>query len=578
MRRQVKGGKAGRGQRRKTLTRRNLPKAGGGRRSLAAGKETNIERLIRERDDALEQLASTSDVLKVISRSTFDLQAVLDALIATAAQLCRADMGILRRRVGDVFELAATCGVKTEWRKVIADHPNRPGRHSIIGRAAASGKTVQVADVLEDPEYVNTATQTLIGFRGILVTPMVRDGSLIGTLGFFKLKPGLFSPKQVGLIENFAAQAVIAIENTRLLNELRQRTDDLSEALEQQTATSEVLKIISGSPDELEPVFQAMLGNATRICQAQFGALFRYENDAFYPATSAGVPHALAEFWQQRASFLPPAGSPLDRLLKTRGVIFTNDAAAEPVPGAPARLGGARSLVAVPMFKDDALVGAIVIYRQEVQPFTEKQIALVSNFAAQAVIAIENARLLNELRQRTDDLSESLEQQTATSAVLKVISSSPGELEPVFQAMLENATRICHAKFGTLYLLETDSFRAVAIHNAPSAYVHARKGQQVRPPPDSALGQVATTRQVAQIADATKLKSYIEGNPYAVSAAELGGYRTIAAVPMLKDNELVGAILIYRQEVRPFSEKQIALLQNFAAQAVIAIENARLLN
>src|SRR5262245_5797764 len=413
MRRQVKGGKAGRGQRRKTLTRRNLPKAGGGRRSLAAGKETNIERLIRERDDALEQLASTSDVLKVISRSTFDLQAVLDALIATAAQLCRADMGILRRRVGDVFELAATCGVKTEWRKVIADHPNRPGRHSIIGRAAASGKTVQVADVLEDPEYVNTATQTLIGFRGILVTPMVRDGSLIGTLGFFKLKPGLFSPKQVELIENFAAQAVIAIENTRLLNELRQRADDLSEALEQQTATSEVLKIISGSPDELEPVFQAMLGNATRICQAQFGALFRYENDAFYPATSAGVPHALAEFWQQRASFLPPAGSPLDRLLKTRGVIFTNDAAAEPVPGAPARLGGARSLVAVPMFKDDALVGAIVIYRQEVQPFTDKQIALVSNFAAQAVIAIENARLLNDLNKLNQQLERRVTEQVS---------------------------------------------------------------------------------------------------------------------------------------------------------------------
>src|SRR5262245_52555742 len=156
-----------------------------------------------------------------------------------------------------------------------------------------------------------------------------------------------------------------------------------------------------------------MLGNATRICQAQFSALFRYENDAFYPATSAGVPHALAEFWQQRASFLPPAGSPLDRLLKTRGVIFTNDAAAEPVLGSPARLGGARSLVAVPMFKDDALVGAIVIYRQEVQPFTEKQIALVSNFAAQAVIAIENARLLNDLNKLNQQLEQRVTDQVS---------------------------------------------------------------------------------------------------------------------------------------------------------------------
>src|SRR5262245_8651703 len=520
MRRQVKGGKAGRGQRRKTLTRRNLPKAGGGRRSLAAGKETNIERLIRERDDALEQLASTSDVLKVISRSTFDLQAVLDALIATAAQLCRADMGILRRRVGDVFELAATCGVKTEWRKVIADHPNRPGRHSIIGRAAASGKTVQVADVLEDPEYVNTATQTLIGFRAILVTPMVRDGSLIGTLGFFKLKPGLFSPKQVGLIENFAAQAVIAIENTRLLNELRQRTDDLSEALEQQTATSEVLKIISGSPDELEPVFQAMLGNATRICQAQFGALFRYENDAFYPATSAGVPHALAEFWQQRASFLPPAGSHLDPLLTKRGVILTYDAAAEPVPGAPARLGGARSLVAVPMFKDDALVGAIVICRQEVKPFTEKQIALLSNFASQAVIAIENARLLNELRQRTDDLSESLEQQTATSEVLKVISSSPGELDRVFKEMLKKATQICGASFGTLLLFEDNAFRRVAAHNAPHEYVQfADREPILRLDRARSLDRLTKTKEPVQIADMA------EAEPDSL-LTKLGGART----------------------------------------------------
>ena len=230
------------------------------------------------------------------------------------------------------------------------------------------------------------------------------------------------------------------------------------------------------------------------------------------------------------------------------------------------------------MLKDSELVGAIIIYRQEVRPFTQRQIELLKYFAAQAVIAIENTRLLNELRQRTDDLSESLEQQTATSEVLGVISSSPGELEPVFNAMLANATHVCHAEFGTLYLRETDAFRAVAIHNAPPAYVQARKGDLVRPPPDSALGQVLTTHQVAQIDDITTTKSYVERNPYIISAVELGGYRTIAAVPMLKDDELVGAILIYRQEVRPFTDKQVGLLQNFAAQAVIAIENTRLLS
>src|SRR5262249_42298739 len=198
--------------------------------------------------------------------------------------------------------------------------------------------------------------------------------------------------------------------------------------------------------------------------------------------------------------------------------------------------------------------------------------------ADQAVIAIENVRLFEAEQERTQELSESLEQQTATSEVLKVISSSPGELEPVFQAMLENAVRICEAKFGTLYLREADAFRAVATHNAPTPYVEDRKRNLWRPPPDSTLGQVLQTHRVTQIADITAVKSYIEGDPYLVSAVKLGGYRTVLAVPMLKDDSLIGAITINRQEVQPFTDKQIAVVQNFAAQAVIAIENTRLLN
>src|SRR5262249_24272191 len=225
---------------------------------------------------------------------------------------------------------------------------------------------------------------------------------------------------------------------------------------------------------------------------------------------------------------------------------------------------------------ENAFVGAISIYRKEIRPFSDKQIELLQNFASQAVIAIENARLVKELRQRTDALSETLEQQTAASDVLRIVASSPGDLQPVFESMLANATRICQAKFGTLYLKEADAFRAVATHNAPPQYLEARKRNLVRPPPDSTLGQVLKTHRVTQVADITAVKSYIEGDPYLVSAVKLGGYRTVAAIPMLKDDSLIGAITLNRQEVPPFSDKQIELVQNFANQAVIAIDNTRL--
>ena len=233
-------------------------------------------------------------------------------------------------------------------------------------------------------------------------------------------------------------------------------------------------------------------------------------------------------------------------------------------------LGGIRTVVAVPMLKENELVGIVSIHRREVRPFTDKQIALVTNFAAQAVIAIENARLLNELRQ-------SLEQQTATSQVLQVISSSPGDLQHVFATMLENATRICEAKFGALYLSEGDGFRATAMHNAPPAYEEARAGV-LHPPPSTSLWRAANTKQAVQIADVRSERGYVERDPFVVSAVALGGYRSVLSVPMLHEDELVGVITIFRQEVRPFTDEQISLVQNFAAQAVIAIENARLLN
>src|SRR5262249_32345670 len=367
---------------------------------------------------------------------------------------------------------------------------------------------------------------------------------------------------------NFAAQAVIAIENARLLNELR-------ESLQQQRATSEVLGVISSSPGELAPVFQTMLANATRICEAKFGTLFRFDGKNFHPMAQFNTPTALLEEQTRRGPFEATPGTSIDYVMRTRQVFHSADRAAEPVPGLAAKLAGARSLVAVPMLKDDALIGIIIIYRQEVRPFTDKQIELVKNFAAQAVIAIENARLLNELRQ-------SLEQQTATADVLRVISSSPGELEPVFQAMLENAVRICEAKFGVLHLSEGEGFRLGAMCNVPPAYAELRRREPVmgRPNPRTAIGRAAATKQTVQIADVQAEPGYFDPLPgfSGTQMPALTGARTIVAVPMLKDDSLIGVIIIYRQEVRPFTDKQISLLQNFAAQAVIAIENTRLLN
>jgi GAF domain-containing protein len=362
-------------------------------------------------------------------------------------------------------------------------------------------------------------------------------------------------------------------------------TGERDEALEREKAIAEVLRVISSSSGELEPVFQAMLKNAVRICGANFGVLFLRERDGLRRVAMHNPPPAYIEEHRRNPVTWPSAASAHGRLIATKRVVHIADLRADQAyrDAAPTTVllveaAGARSYLGVPMLKNDELIGTIIIYRQEVRPFTDKQIALVQNFAAQAVIAIENARLLNELRQRTDDLTESLEQQTATSEVLKIISSSPGELEPVFQAILENAVRICEAKFGTLYLREADGFRTVATHNAPTPYVEDRKRDLVRPPPDSTLGQVLKTHRVAQVTDITAVKSYIEGDPYLVSAVNLGGYRTVAAVPMLNDSSLVGAITINRQEVQPFSDKQIELVKSFAAQAVIAIENTRLLN
>ena len=368
-----------------------------------------------------------------------------------------------------------------------------------------------------------------------------------------------------------------------LEQKVESRTAELSESLEQQTATSEVLQVISSSPGELQPVFQKMLENATRVCGANFGVMNLWDGENFNRAADYNVPPAFSAS-RQGTLIHPHPESGLAAVVRTHQVAHILDIRNSPsyLAGAPAAVeiadvAGARTIVIVPMLKENELIGTITIFRQEVRPFTDKQIALVENFTKQAVIAIENTRLLKELRHRTDDLTESLEQQTATSEVLQVISSSPGELEPVFQKMLENATRVCGANFGLMNLWDGDSFTMASGYNVPPAFAALRARMPVRPHPQSGLAAVVTTHQVAHIHDVRKSPAYLAGASGAVEMADVAGARTIVVVPMLRENELIGAISIYRQEVKPFTDKQIALVENFTKQAVIAIENTRLL-
>ena len=359
--------------------------------------------------------------------------------------------------------------------------------------------------------------------------------------------------------------------------ELAETRKALAEALEQQTATSEVLRVISSSPGELEPVFQSILANATRLCEAQIGNLHLCEGDALRIVAMHDSPPEWTEYRRQNPVLRPGPHTGLGRVMRTKQTVHIEDIMADqtgrndPLRIAFAKLVGARTFLAVPMLKDDGLVGMIVIYRLQVCPFTDKQIELVQNFASQAVIAIENTRLLNELRQRTGDLTESLQQQTATADVLRLISTSPGELQPVFSAMLENALQICAAKFGLLYRYSDDAFVARAMVGAPPALVDALLDKPFVPGPAVPLGRLLRTKQVIRTIDA----GAEESKPL---SAQLADARSHIAVPMLKDNELIGAICIYRQEVRPFTDKQVELVSNFAQQAVIAIENTRLLN
>jgi GAF domain-containing protein len=534
-------------------------------------------RLFTQTKDALDEQTATADILRVISRSPTDVQPIFDAIVQSTVRLCKALMSSVYRFDGERLHFVAHHGYTPEALAVFQrTYPLTPDQDRLLGEALRTGTVVNVADIVS--EYRAPIGQQELGHRSVLAVPMLRDGKAIGVIATARREPGLFPESQVALLRTFADQAVIAIENVRLFTEIQQKNGALTAALDQQTATGEILRVIASSPTDDQPVFDAIVTSAVRLCRAHSGTLTRVVGEQVHlmalTSTEPAADAALRAFFPRPLDFEGGHADAIRRRVALNIADLPNDESSPETMRAVARARDYRSLAVVPLVRHGDAIGAISVTRRETGGFTPDEMALLHTFADQALIAIENVRVFRELQERNRAVTEALDRQTATAEILRVISASTNDVEPVFGAIAENSLRLLQGWSVIVWQREGDGLRPAAMRGG-----HEGSEQRVRElfPAHERLHTFAhdavADREPRQVPD-----SEAEGvHPRVRDAARARGWRANLAVPMVQGRDVLGVITLSRVEPGAFTPQEVDLLKTFADQAVIAIQNTRLL-